>query len=150
MALLDSVLALDPFFADFDRLSQRLLGGVEASRGAAGAMPMEVLRRGDELIVAVDLPGVPAEHVDVRVDGRTLTIEATREPDDKEGDVVFVRGRLYGTIRRQLTLPDALDVDHITAAFTDGVLTLRVPVAEHAKPRRIEITSSGAKEISAG
>ncbi|MFL6139528.1 MAG: Hsp20/alpha crystallin family protein [Frankiaceae bacterium] len=136
---MDSVLGLDPFLADFDRLSQRLLGSVEAVRGAGAAMPMEVLRRGDHLVVRLDLPGVPGDKVDVTVDGRTLTIEATREPDEQEGDVVFVRSRLYGTMRRQLTLPDVLDVDRIEARFDDGVLSLRVPMAEHAKPRRIEL-----------
>ena len=139
MALLDSMLGLDPFFADLDRLSQRLLGSVETTRGAAAAMPMEILRRGDHLVVRLDLPGVPSDKVDVTVDGRTLTVEATREAEEQEGDVVFVRGRLYGTMRRQLSLPDALDLDRLEAHFDDGVLTLRVPVAEHAKPRRIEL-----------
>src|SRR5689334_5156197 len=78
MALLDSVLGLDPFFADLDRISQRLLGSVEAARGATSAMPIEVLRRGDHLLVRLDLPGVPSDAVDVTVDGRTLTVEATR------------------------------------------------------------------------
>jgi HSP20 family protein len=151
MALLDSVLGLDPFFADFDRISQRLLGSVEATRGAGAAMPMEVLRRGDHVMVRIDLPGVPSEMVDVTVDGRTLTVEATREPDEQDGDVVYVRGRLYGTMRRQLTLPDVLDVDRIEAHYDDGVLTLRIPMAEHAKPRRIELQRGGeSRQISAG
>jgi HSP20 family protein len=141
MALLDSVLGLDPFFADLDRISQRLLGSVEASRGAAAAMPIEVLRRGDHLVVRLDLPGVPSDNVEVTVDGRTLTVEATRMADEQDGDVVFVRGRLYGTMRRQLTLPDVLDVDRIEAHHDEGVLTLRIPIAEHAKPRRIELRS---------
>jgi HSP20 family protein len=149
MALLDSVLGLDPFLADFDRLSQRLLGSVEPTRGATTAMPMEVLRRGDHLVVRLDLPGVPSDQVDVTVDGRTLTIEATRAADEQEGDVVYVRSRLYGTMRRQLSLPDVLDVDRIEACFDDGVLTLRIPMAEHAKPRRIELQPGArAKQIT--
>jgi HSP20 family protein len=150
MALLDSVLGLDPFFSEFDRVTERLFGTAEATRAGA-AMPMEVLRRGDEMLVRIDLPGVTTDAVDVSVDGRTLTVQATRQAHEEAGDVYYVRGPLYGTMRRQLTLPDVVDVDRIEAHFDHGVLTLRVPVAEHAKPRRIEIRRpQEAKEISAG
>jgi HSP20 family protein len=150
MSFPDSILGLDPFFAEFDRLSHRLLESAEQSHSSAvSAMPMDVVRRGDTLLVTLDLPGADPGSVDVTVDGRTLTIEARRETTDVEGDQVFLRGRSFGTVRRRLTLPDGLDTGAISAHYANGVLSVSLPLAESAKPRRIAIsTGTAAKEIS--
>lgn len=147
MTLLER-LNLDPFFTDFDRLTRQLFDGAD---GARGSMPMDVLRRDGELVIRLDLPGVQPENVDVTVDGHTLSVQATRDADMQDDDKVYVRGRIYGTLRRQLTLPEDLDADRVDAAFDNGVLTVRVPVMEHAKPRRIEIQhgeAAGAKQLT--
>jgi HSP20 family protein len=152
MSFVDSLLGVDPFFAEFDRISQRLLEGTDGARYAAPvAMPMDVVRRGDTLLVSLDLPGVDPESVGITANGRTLTIEASRETGDQEGDVVFLRGRAYGKVSRQLSLPEGLDLDLVSASYENGVLTMQLPVAESAKPRRISIAHSGAaKEIAHG
>ena len=149
MSFVDSLLGVDPFFAEFDRISQRLLEGAEGARYAPSAMPMDVVRRGDTLLVTLDLPGVDPESIGITANGRVLTIEAGRETGDQEGDVVFLRGRSYGKVSRQLSLPEGLDLDRVSAAYENGVLSLQVPVAESAKPRRISITHTGAaKQIN--
>src|SRR4051812_32764377 len=115
MSFVDSLLGVDPFFAEFDRISQRLLEGTDGTRYSAPvAMPMDVVRRGDTLLVSLDLPGVDPDSVGIPANGRTLTIEAGRETGDQEGDVVFLRGRSYGKVSRQLTLPEGLDLENIS------------------------------------
>jgi HSP20 family protein len=152
MAPLDSLLGFDPFFTEFDRLSRRLLGDGNSVGAPSMAMPMDVVRRNDALLVRLDLPGVTPESINVTVDGRVLTIEATRDSDVHDGDVVYLRGRPCGAVRRQVSLPDNLDVEHVQASYDDGVLSVRIPVAEHAKPRRIEIhrDTTRSKQITAG
>ena len=111
---------------------------------------MDVVRRGGEVLIRVDIPGVDPDSLDVTVDGRVLTIAATRESDDKKGDVVYRRGRTFGAVRQQITLSDNVDVDHVAADYDNGALTIRIPVAEHVKARRVAIQSgkAGAKEIT--
>jgi HSP20 family protein len=156
MTLLEEMLRVDPFFGELDRLSRGLLGsGKTANTGNTGAtlaMPMDLLRRGEDLLVRIDLPGLAPESLNVTVEGRTLTIEATRAQDEQDGDVVYLRGRGCGTVRQQITLPDNLDVERVQASYDNGVLTVRIPVAEHAKPRRIEIQNglTGNKQITTG
>jgi HSP20 family protein len=90
-------------------------------------------------------------HRGTAVDGRTLTIEATRQADERDGDTVYVRGRIHGTQRRQLTPSDDLDDERVDAGYDNGVRTVRIPVLEHAKPRRVEIQASeaaGAKQLT--
>lgn len=148
MSLLDSVVGLDPFFADLDRLSRHVL----TPEVARATLPMDVLRRGDELLISVDVPGVAPEAIDVTVQGHTLTITAERSATAEQGDTVYLRGRSHGTAKRQLTLPDALDVTRLEASYDAGVLTIRVPTAESARPRRISVNTGGAeqREIPAG
>jgi HSP20 family protein len=152
MTLADSLHGLDPFFAEFDRLSQRLLEGTGSGRAPmSAAMPMDVVRRGDTLQVMLDVPGADPDSVNVTVDGRSLVIEATRESSDAEGDIVFLRGRSFGSVRRELALPEGLDLDAISASYDNGVLTVSLPVAESAKPRKVEIShSGGARQITQG
>ena len=121
-------------------------------RGSRGnVMPMDAYRRGDDVWVHIDLPGVPEDSVDVSVERSVLTITAARDWQREDGDEVYLNERRRGSFRRQVHLGDSLDVDGIEADVADGVLTLRIPVTDRAKPRRIEIgTRSSDPAIDVG
>jgi HSP20 family protein len=103
------------------------------------ALPIDAYRRGDGFVVQVDLPGVAPESIDVTVDRNVVTIRAERARQAVEGDRVVAAERPQGTFTRRLQLGRALDASRVEASYEHGVLTLTVPVAEEAKPRRIEI-----------
>jgi HSP20 family protein len=126
----------DPF-STLDRLTQQLFGGL--TRPAA--MPLDAYRHGDHYVVHLDLPGVRPESLEVDVQDKVLTVQAQRTAPAGDGVEVLVSERPAGTFSRRLFLGDNLDTDHIEAAYEAGVLTLRIPVAEQAKPRRIAITA---------
>lgn len=127
----------------------RLFGSLATSRNAP-AMPMDLFREGDHYILAVDLPGIDPGSIDVSCEDRTLTIRAERTPRSGEGQWLL-RERTSGTVARQLTVGRGLALDHISASYADGVLTLTIPVAEEAKPRRIEVSHETNREaIEAG
>lgn len=113
-------------------------------RGASTArgVPMEAIRRGDQVVVRFDLPGIDPGSIDVTVEKNVLTIAAERSEDRQEGDEVVISERAYGTFRRQLFLGDSLDTERIEADYRNGVLTLTIPVAERAKPRKVQIAAS--------
>jgi HSP20 family protein len=136
-----SVLRYDPF-RDFDRLAAQLVGGGSAAAGGARSFPMDAYRRGDRFFVHLDLPGVDAGSIDLACEQNMLTIQAERRFETEQDDQLIVSERPQGTFSRQLLLSDALDAERIEAAYENGVLTLQIPVAEQAKPRRIEVTSS--------
>jgi HSP20 family protein len=127
----------DPF-RDFDRLASEMLGAVRTP----APMPMDCLRSGDTYLVRFDLPGIDVESLEVSAENNTLTVRAERSRNDPEGVSYLVSERPSGTYSRQLVLGDGLAVDGIRADYRDGVLTLTIPVAEHAKPRKIEISRS--------
>lgn len=131
----------DPF-RELDRLAQQVLG--TAARPAA--MPMDAWREGQEFVVAFDLPGVDVDSVDLDVERNVLTVKAERpDPADKDTELIASE-RPRGVFSRQLILGDTLDVEKVKATYDAGVLTLRIPVAEKAKPRKIEIETKGAKQ----
>jgi HSP20 family protein len=130
----------DPFLAEFDRLAQRTFGPADGV-----AMPMDVIRRDDELLVRVDLPGVAADGIEVTVENHVLTIGAERRSTHADGDTVVVQERFDGTMSRRLRVPDWVSSDAVTADYTDGVLTVRLPLAERAKPRRIHVNGAGSQ-----
>ena len=135
----------DPF-RDFDRLTEAVLG----TRARPAVMPMTAYREDGAFVVHLDLPGASADSIDLTVEQNVLTIHAERKPPvgDQAERVVDERG--YGVFSRQLFLGDTLDADHLTADYDAGVLTLQIPIAEKAKPRKVEITAGGsAKEINA-
>lgn len=136
----------DPF-RELDRLTARALG----ARLTPAVMPMDAYRRDGQFVVHFDLPGVDPSNIDVTVEKDVLTVCAEREsPQDTDRQVVAAE-RPHGTFTRQLFLGESLDVDRTQASYDAGVLTLRIPVAEHAKPRKVEIsTGGGARAISAG
>lgn len=121
-------------FRDFDNFFS---GRTEAVRPA----PMDAYRRGDDVWAHIDLPGVAADSIDISVERNVLTIVAERSIEREEGDRVYFAERHTGTFRRQVSLGDGLDADGVEADYHDGVLTLRIPVAAQAKPRKIEINT---------
>lgn len=132
------VLSFDRF-RDFDRLANEMFGNVAGS--ATVAMPMDLYRSGDHFVLHCDLAGVDPESVDINVDGRVLTIRAERSART-DTDVQWLRReRAIGTFERRLSMGEGLDLERITATWQQGVLTLSIPVAEKAKPRRIQINS---------
>jgi HSP20 family protein len=138
----------DPF-REFDRLTQQVLGNAGAlSRPAA--MQMDACRVGDDLLVHVDLPGVDPESIDLDVERNVLSIRAERRNAAPEDAEVIVAERPSGTFNRQLFLGDTLDTERIDASYDAGVLTLRIPVADHAKPRKIRVVGGdgGRKALS--
>ena len=132
----------DPF-RDFDRLTQQVFG----TMARPAAMPMDAYRRGDTFYIKLDLPGTTLESIDLTVEQNVLTVHATRPAMNGEVELL-VAERPAGTFTRQVFLGDTLDPDHIEADYTAGVLTLAIPVHEAAKPRKVEITSQDAKQIS--
>jgi len=140
----------DPF-QEMDRWARQLLGDPQSGTWSRPvAMPLDAYRTGDEYIVAFDLPGVTPESFDVDVERNVLTVKAERRPNATGEHVeMLLSERPLGVFSRQLFLGDTLDTDHIIADYDAGVLTLRIPVAEKAKPRKIEITGGGeAKSIT--
>jgi HSP20 family protein len=143
---------IDPFTREFDRIVRRALapaGSGSASSGAAftQALPMDTLRREGEVVLRFDVPGVDPEKIDVTVDHGVLSVSATREEAKAEGDEQIARERYFGSFTRRVRLSDSLDADAIEASHADGVLELRIPVREAAKPRKIEVNAN--KEIAA-
>ncbi len=110
---------------------------------ASTAMPMDLYRDGDVFVARVDLPGVDPASIDVDVDDRTLTVRAQRSVETTDEQKWLVRERPAGTFARQLTLGYGVALDKIAAEYRDGVLSLRIPVAEEARPRKIAVAHSG-------
>jgi HSP20 family protein len=125
----------DPF-RDLDRITQQVFG----TMARPTAMPIDAYRRGDELVVHVDLPGVAPDSIDLTVEQNVLTVHASRERTSSNDEEMLIGERSHGSFSRQLFLGESLDTDRIDASCTDGVLTLRIPVADRAKPRRVEVS----------
>lgn len=102
-------------------------------------LPVEAVRRDDEVEVRLDLPGVERDDIDVQIDERTLTIRAERPRPTVDDETVLIDERRYGTFHRQLRLAAELDADTLEASYVDGVLVLKIPVLASATPRRVEI-----------
>ena len=125
----------DPF-RDLDTLFSRLANRQSTS---GGVMPMDAFRRGSDVWVHIDLPGVKTDNLDITVERNVLTIAAERTWQRQEGDQAYFGERYRGSFRRQIQLGDGLDLQNLEADLHDGVLTIRIPVSEQAKPRRVEV-----------
>ncbi len=125
---------IDPF-RDLDRLAEQLLGSGREPR----TIPMDLYRTGDHYVLHLDLPGIDPGTVDLTVDGSVLTIRAERSPRTAEDLEWLVHERPSGSYQRQLKVGPGIDVEAVTATFEHGVLTVTLPVAERAKPRRIPV-----------
>jgi HSP20 family protein len=136
---------LDPFTRDFDRIVRRAFGAGFAPASTT-ALAMDTVRRDGELVLRFDVPGVDQEKIDVTVDHGVLTVSATREETRTEGESPVVRERRFGSFRRSIRLAENLDADSIEATNHDGVLEIRIPVREEAKPRKIEVGTN--KELA--
>jgi HSP20 family protein len=133
----------DPF-REFDRLTEQALRTL-GTRARPAAMPMDAWRDGDHFVIAFDIPGVDPSSLDLDVERNVLTVTVER-PDPQHTEEMLAAERPRGVFSRQLVLGDNLDLDSVEAHYDTGVLTLRIPVAEHAKPRKIEVTAGRASE----
>ena len=135
----------DPF-RDLDRLAQQLVGAGTSTRPSV--MPLDAWREGDAFVLEFDLPGVQPDTLDIDVERNVLTVRAERPPKNGDWEMLAAE-RPTGLFGRQLVLGDNLDLDRLEARYDDGVLRLTVPVAERAKPRKIEVTTGGRQETTA-
>lgn len=126
----------DPF-RELDRLTQQVFN---TATTRPSAMAMDAYRSGDDFFVHFDLPGIDPETIELDVERNVLNVRAERRSPAPEGAEPLVAERPTGTFTRQLFLGDTLDTERIDASYESGVLTLRIPVAEQAKPRRIQIS----------
>jgi HSP20 family protein len=127
---------------DWDRLASRMFGPDD---GSATWAPLDAYRNGDVVTVEFDLPGVDPASIDIQVERGELRLQAERRSARPEGSQSLVQERFAGTITRRLMLGDQLDTEHVDADYSAGVLTLRIPLSEAAKPRRVEVRSSEQK-----
>lgn len=140
------MLRFDPF-RDVDRLTEQLLGTPAGSARAPRFMPMDLYRSGDHYVLHADLPGVDPGSVDIDVDNGTLTIRAQRTSRTEEGVQWISSERFTGTYQRQLSLGEGIDAARISATYKNGVLTVTLPVAEKAKPRKIEVAHGDSEAV---
>jgi HSP20 family protein len=134
----------DPF-RDLDRLTQQFFG----TSARPAVMPMDAWREGDWFVVEFDLPGVDPSSVDLDVERNVLTVRAERPMRETHWEVLASE-RPRGVFSRQLILGDNLDTEHVEANYAGGVLTLRIPVAEKAKPRKIAISTKDEPQAVTG
>jgi len=127
----------DPF-REFDRLTQQIAG----TTNRPAVMPMDAWRAGDDFVIEFDLPGASKESIDLDVERNVLTVRAERLSRNGDWEMLATE-RPRGLFSRQLVLGDNLDLERIDAEYADGVLRLTIPVAERAKPRKIEIRTTG-------
>ncbi len=141
-----SMMRIDPF-RELDRLSQELLRGTLAR---PVALTMDAWKDDETFVIEFDIPGVDSDSIDLDIERNVLTVTAERQSRTREDVEVIAEERATGKFRRQVMLSDNLDPDAAQAQYINGVLTVRIPVAEKAKPRKIEISShNDQKEISA-
>jgi HSP20 family protein len=137
------LMRFDPF-RELDRMTTQMW-----RESVRTSTPMDAYRHEDHFVVEIDVPGVAPDSIDLTVEKNVLTVTAVRQRSFAEGDEVLVAERPQGEFSRQLFLGEQLDADRISAEYDNGVLTLTVPVAEQAKPRKVEITGTDRqKELS--
>jgi HSP20 family protein len=140
------VLRFDPF-RDLDRMTEQLLGASGGATRVPRFMPMDLYRSGDHYVLHADLPGIDPGSVDVHVDNGTLTIRAERSGRTEQDVQWLSNERFVGTFQRQLSLGEGIDTEAISATYDNGVLSVTIPVAERAKPRRIEVSGHSNREV---
>ncbi|MDL4813104.1 Hsp20/alpha crystallin family protein [Actinomadura opuntiae] len=137
--------SIDPFVQEFERQFDRAVRQAGLSgRGEGAGMAMDGIRRADDVVLRFDLPGIDPGSIEVTVDRGVLTVSARREEEFGEGERVFVRERTMGTFTRRVYLSEHLDAEAIEAAYNNGVLAVRIPVLEQAKPRKIAVQAQKA------
>jgi len=137
----DTMLMRTDPFRELDRLTHQVLG-TNGTLARPSVMPMDAWREGDTFHVEFDLPGVNPDSIDLDVERNVVTVKAERPPRASDAEAIAAE-RPRGVFSRQLILGDNLDTEHIAASYDSGVLTLQIPVAEQAKPRKISLASKG-------
>ncbi|WP_415971916.1 Hsp20/alpha crystallin family protein [Rhodococcus sp. 077-4] len=132
------MLRFDPF-RDVDSLTSAMLGASSGSDRAPRFMPMDLYKVDDLYVLSADLPGVDPGSIDVDVDRGTLTLTAHRSAPESTGVQWITSERFAGTFRRQVSLGDGVDTERISASYDNGVLSITIPLAERAKPRKVDI-----------
>lgn len=130
-------------FRDFDRFA----GAFIDQRRGPRRMPMDLYRDGDHYVLAADLPGIDPGSVDIDVDGQLLTVRAERTLPNGDGVKWITRERSEASFVRQLNLGQGVDTEHISATYTNGVLSVTIPVTEKAKPRKIQVATGAESEV---
>src|SRR3954447_14630027 len=128
-------------------MTEQLLGTSAVSGRVPRFMPMDLYRLGDHYVVHADLPGIDPGSVDVHVDNGTLTIRAERSGRTEQDVQWLTNERFVGTFQRQLSLGEGIDTEAISATYDNGVLSVTIPVAERAKPRRIEVSGHSNRQV---
>jgi HSP20 family protein len=141
--------SFDPYLQDFDRMVRRAFGWAGAGPDGSAWMPMDAIRRGGEVELRFDLPGAEPESFEVTADGGVLTVSARRAEELQPGDKPYIRERLTGSFVRRIRLAENVDAEKIEASYDRGVLTVRLPLAAPARPRKIEIKEGAEQEIAA-
>jgi HSP20 family protein len=126
----------DPFTRDFQRQFDRL---ARRSFGQNAAMPLDIVRRDSDVTLRFDVPGIDRDSIEVTVDRGILSVSVKRQEERSENDKFFVRERTMGTFTRRVRLSENLNAEAVEASYDNGVLEVRIPVLEQAKPRKIEI-----------
>jgi len=111
-------------------------------------MPLDGLRRENDVLLRFDVPGIDPKTIEVTVERGVLTVSAKREEERADGERFFVRERPVGTFTRRVRLSERLNADAVEAAYSNGVLEVRIPVSEQAKPRKVEIRQAEARELA--
>jgi HSP20 family protein len=139
------LIRFDPF-REFDRMFDQAV-----NQARQPSFPMDAYRHGDTIVVHFDLPGVDPSSIDIEYERQTLTVTAERSWRPTEGDQLLATERIHGKFQRQILLGEGLDTERLKANYEQGVLTVTIPVAEKAKPRKIdvELTDSHQKSIDA-
>jgi HSP20 family protein len=136
------LMRFDPY-RDLSQLAQEL---TTAAGNQTRTFPMDAYRRGDDVVLLFDLPGIDPQSIDLTVDQHVLTIRAERHAQSVDGAEVLASERPHGTFTRRVFLADTLDTGHISAEYHNGVLELTIPVSERAKPRKIEVAANGGQQ----
>ncbi|MEV4005669.1 Hsp20/alpha crystallin family protein [Actinomadura sp. NPDC049753] len=139
--------SIDPFVQEFERQFDRAVRQA-AGQGNGAGMPMDGIRRADDVVLRFDLPGVDPGSIEVTVDRGVLSVTARREEEFGEEERVFVRERTMGSFTRRVYLSEHLDAEAIEAAYENGVLAVRIPVLERARPRKVAVQQSGAGQMA--
>lgn len=140
---MSALLRFDPF-REIDRVLDQAMNQTRRP-----SFPMDAYRHGDTVVVHFDLPGVDPESIDLEYERQTLMVSAERTWHPVEGDQLLAAERTHGRFQRQLLLGDGLDTERMHATYENGVLTVTIPVAERAKPRKIEIAHGEKTAIAA-
>ena len=136
------LIRFDPF-REFDRMFDQAL-----NQSRQPSFPMDAYRHGDTIVVHFDLPGVDPASIDIEYERQALSVSAERAWQPTEGDQVLAAERVHGKFQRQILLGEGLDTEHLKAAYEQGVLTVTIPVAERAKPRKINVELNGSEQRS--